>query len=95
VDVLLAAELTEDDPYYESRLRALTEALRGLGWIESKNLKLVIHRVTPRPADIRKQVTELLAERPDVARPWPGIAISSSSWPPSTGCQQFTPTEPG
>jgi putative tryptophan/tyrosine transport system substrate-binding protein len=65
VDVLLA-ELTEDDPYYEGRLRALTEALHGLGWIESKNLKLVIHRVTPRPADIRKQVTELLAERPDV-----------------------------
>jgi ABC-type uncharacterized transport system substrate-binding protein len=65
VDVLLA-ELTEDDPYYEGRLTALTEALRGLGWIQSKNLKLVIHRVTPRPADIRKQVAELLAERPDV-----------------------------
>jgi putative ABC transport system substrate-binding protein len=65
VDVLLA-ELTEDDPYYEGRLTALTEALRGLGWIDSKNLKLVIHRVTPRPADIRKHVTELLAERPDV-----------------------------
>src|SRR6476660_2463535 len=65
VDVLFA-ELTEDDPYYEGRLTALTEALRGLGWIESKNLKLVIHRITPRPADIRKQVTELLAERPDV-----------------------------
>jgi ABC-type uncharacterized transport system substrate-binding protein len=65
VDVLLA-ELTEDDPYYEGRLTAFTETLRGFGWIESKNLKLVIHRVTPRAADIRKQVIELLAERPDV-----------------------------
>lgn len=65
VDVLLA-ELTEGDPYYEDRLAALTEGLLGLGWIASKNLKLVIHRVTPRPADIRKHVTDLLAERPDV-----------------------------
>lgn len=65
VDVILA-EFTEDDPYYEGRLSALTEALHALGWIDGRNLKLVIHRVTPKPADVRKHVTELLAARPDI-----------------------------
>jgi putative tryptophan/tyrosine transport system substrate-binding protein len=65
VDILLA-ELTEDDPYYEGRLSALTEGLRGLGWNDGQNLKLVIHRVTPKPADVRKHVTELLAASPDL-----------------------------
>ena len=65
VDVLLA-ELTEDDPYYEGRLTALTQTLRGLGWIDGKNLRLVIHRVSTKPAEIRKHITELLAEQPDV-----------------------------
>jgi ABC-type uncharacterized transport system substrate-binding protein len=65
VDILLA-ELTEDDPYYEGRLSALTEGLRGLGWNDGQNLKLVIHRVTPKPADIRKHVAELLAAGPDI-----------------------------
>jgi len=64
VDVIIA-EATED-PYYESRLAALREALRGLGWIDGQNLKLVIHRVTPDVTDIRKQVAELLAAAPDV-----------------------------
>jgi putative ABC transport system substrate-binding protein len=65
VDVLLA-ELTEDDPYYEGRLAAFVEALRGIGWIEDLNLKLVIHRVTPRMVDIRVRISEVLAARPDV-----------------------------
>lgn len=63
VDVLLA-ELTEDDPYYEGRLTTLTQALRGLGWIDGQNLKLVIHRVSTNPAEIRKHISELLAEGP-------------------------------
>jgi putative ABC transport system substrate-binding protein len=65
VDVLFA-ELNEDDPYYEGRLAAFVEALRGIGWIADRNLKLVIHRVTPRMVDIRKQIAEILAARPDV-----------------------------
>ncbi len=65
VDIMLA-ELTEDDPYYEGRLSALTEGLRALGWNDGQNMKLVIHRVTPKPADIRKHVTELLAAGPDI-----------------------------
>jgi putative ABC transport system substrate-binding protein len=40
--------------------------LRGHGWIDGQNLKLVIHRVSTKPAEIRKHIAELLAERPDV-----------------------------
>ena len=65
VDVLIA-ELTEDDPYYEGRLAALTQGLRGFGWIDGQNLRLVIHRVSTKPAEIRKHITELLAEQPAV-----------------------------
>lgn len=65
VDVLIA-ELTEDDPYYEGRLTALTQGMRGLGWIDGQNLKLVIHRVSTKPAELRKHITELLAQQPDL-----------------------------
>jgi ABC-type uncharacterized transport system substrate-binding protein len=65
VDILIA-EAIEDDPYYESRLTAIKEKLRELGWIEGQNLKLIIHRVAPKPADIRKQIDGLIAARPDI-----------------------------
>jgi putative tryptophan/tyrosine transport system substrate-binding protein len=65
VDVLVAAA-TENDPYNEGRVAALTDALRGLGWIDGRNLKLVVHRMTANAGDIRKNVTELLSSRPDV-----------------------------
>src|SRR6516164_4891509 len=64
VDVLMF-EATEDDPYVEGRFVALTDELRGLGWIDGRNLKLTIHRVT-NAGDIRKLVTELLSARPDI-----------------------------
>jgi putative ABC transport system substrate-binding protein len=63
---VLVAEATEDDPVYEKRISALAEALRGLGWIEGKNLRLFVHRVKPSAADLRRGVAELLAEDPDV-----------------------------
>jgi putative tryptophan/tyrosine transport system substrate-binding protein len=65
VDVLVAAA-TETDPYNEGRVAALTDALRGLGWIDGRNLKLVVHRMTANAGDIRKNVTELLSSWPDV-----------------------------
>ena len=37
-----------DDPYYEGRLAGFTEAMRGLGWIDGRNLKLVIACSRPR-----------------------------------------------
>ena len=64
VDVVLAD--IGDDPYYEARLAGLTEAMRGLGWIDGRNLRLAVHRVTPNASEIRRLVTELLSARPDV-----------------------------
>jgi putative tryptophan/tyrosine transport system substrate-binding protein len=63
---ILVAEAIEGDPYYEGRLAAIKEKLRQLGWIEGQNLKLDIHRATPKTAVIRKHVEELLAGRPDI-----------------------------
>src|SRR3954447_6303297 len=65
VDILIA-EAIEDDPYYEKRLTAIKEKLRELGWIEGQNLKLIIHRVAPKPAEIRKQIDGLIAAQPDI-----------------------------
>jgi putative tryptophan/tyrosine transport system substrate-binding protein len=63
---MLLAEAITLDPEYERRVSALAEALRGLGWVDGRNLRLVIHRVKPNAADIRKGVADLLAEDPDV-----------------------------
>src|SRR4029077_19400031 len=63
---ILIAEAVEGDPYYEDRLVAIRDKLRALGWIEGQNLRLDIHRATPKAADIRKHVEELLAGRPDL-----------------------------
>jgi putative ABC transport system substrate-binding protein len=65
VDILIA-ELTEEDSYYERRIAAFLETLRGLGWIEDRNVKVTIHRVAPKTADIRKKIAEFLPLRPDV-----------------------------
>jgi putative ABC transport system substrate-binding protein len=54
VDVLIAAA-TENDPYNECRVAALTDALRGLGWIDGRNLKLVVHRMTANAGDLNVQ----------------------------------------
>jgi len=63
---ILVAEAIADDPYYESRLAALRDGLRNLGWIESQNLTLDIHRAAPMAADVRKHVDEILKAKPDV-----------------------------
>jgi len=65
VDILIA-ETTADDPYYEARVTGIREGLRKLGWIEGQNLRLVVHRASPKLAEIRKHVGELLAGQPDV-----------------------------
>jgi putative ABC transport system substrate-binding protein len=65
VDILVA-EAIENDPYYESPLKAVREGLRDLGWIEGQNLKLEIHRTAPNVVDVRKHVDALLAEKPDI-----------------------------
>lgn len=65
VDILIA-EAMQDDPYYEGRLVAVREGLRDLGWIESQNLKLNIHRSAPKAVDLRKHIDEILVGKPDV-----------------------------
>jgi putative ABC transport system substrate-binding protein len=62
----LVAEANEDDPEYERRISVLVVALRDLGWIDGRNLKLSLHRVKPSGTDLRKGVAELLAENPEV-----------------------------
>ena len=63
---ILVGEAIEDDPYYEGRITGMREGLRGLGWVEGRNLRLDIHRARPNVADIRRHIDELLAARPDV-----------------------------
>jgi putative ABC transport system substrate-binding protein len=65
VDILIA-ETIEDDPFYEGRVTGIREGLRKLGWIEGQNLRLNVHRTSPKIAEIRKHVEELLAGHPDV-----------------------------
>lgn len=63
---LLIGEANEDDPEYERRISVFAETLRGLGWVSGQNLRLSIYRVKPNAADLRKAVTEIIAENPDV-----------------------------
>src|SRR5258707_8955002 len=63
---MFLAQGSDDDPEYEGRVAALVEALRGLGWVDGRNLKLSIHRVQPTTAEIRKRIAELLAANPEV-----------------------------
>ncbi len=65
VDILFA-EAVENDPFYERRLTVIRDGLRELGWIEGQNLKLNVHRTSVKAADIRKNIEELLAGKPDV-----------------------------
>ena len=65
VDFLIA-EAIEGDPYYEGRVTGIREGLRKLGWIEGQNLRLNVHRTSPKGGDIRKSIEELLAGQPDV-----------------------------
>src|SRR3954471_24500093 len=64
VGVLLAQ--ATDDFEYEGRLAALSEALRGLGWVDGGNLKMGIYRAQPSTAEIRKRISEMLAEKPEI-----------------------------
>src|SRR5207253_8908276 len=63
---IFLAQGSEDDPEYEGRVAALVDALRGLGWVEGRNLKLSIYRVQPSTAEIRKRIAEMLAANPEL-----------------------------
>ena len=62
-----------DDPEYLTLVDAFRQALRGLGWVDGRNMRIDIHWATTNPADIRRQAAELVALAPDVILA-PGIA---------------------
>jgi putative ABC transport system substrate-binding protein len=64
VAVLFA--LANEDLEYQARLEGFVQTLRSLGWIEGRNVTLDIHRPTASPDDIRRNVAEVLAGKPDV-----------------------------
>src|SRR5262249_3104696 len=65
-DRLRRVDVVFGEALYEGRIAALTEALRGLGWIDGRNLNLAAHPPKTDAADIRRLVTEVLSARPDV-----------------------------
>lgn len=60
------AQGTADDFEYEARISSIIDALRRFGWSEGSNLKLLVRRVPPNSAEIRKQIGEMIAENPEV-----------------------------
>jgi len=62
VGVLLAA--AADDPEYQARLAAFTQALAQLGWSDGQNLRIDTRWATA--DDVRRHATELAAVAPDV-----------------------------
>src|SRR5689334_12703619 len=63
---MLIAQATEEDFEYEGRVSALVEALRGLGWIDGRNLKLSVYRAKPSPDEISKRIAEMIADNPEL-----------------------------
>ena len=55
----------KDDPDYQPWIGDFLKALRELGWINGRNVRIDIHWAT-NPAEIRKQAAQLAALVPDV-----------------------------
>ena len=58
--------LSPGDPDNQSRHAAFLEALRQLGWIDGRNLRVEARHSAGDPADTRKYAAELVALAPDV-----------------------------
>ena len=66
--VIVLTNLTENDPQAQARLAALARAMRDLGWMEGRNLRIEYRGIAGGGIDrIRAVVTELVASNPDVA----------------------------
>lgn len=62
IGVLMAA--AADDPEYQARISAFSQALKQLGWSQGHNLRVDIRWATA--DDIRRHAAELVASAPDV-----------------------------
>ena len=76
IGVLLPSQ-KDADQEYQARLAAFVQALRDLGWVESRNVQLDVRRPKPTAADIRKHVAELVAAAPDVILTSGGTTLPS------------------
>src|SRR5262245_17466545 len=58
--------LVEDDTFAKEQVGTFVTALRQMGWIDGRNVRIDIRWAGPNPSDIRRHATELLALNPDV-----------------------------
>jgi len=56
----------DDDPEYDALVVALWQRLRGLGWVEGRNLQIEKRQSVGEPDRVRAAVTDLLRFSPDV-----------------------------
>jgi putative ABC transport system substrate-binding protein len=57
---------TADDPEYQARTGAFLQALKQLGWIDGRNMRIDIRWTTTNADALRKHAAELAALAPDV-----------------------------
>src|ERR1700750_2229947 len=85
IGVLMAH--TEGDPEFQNYLSAFRQALRKLGWIEGRNIRIETRWGALDDAEARQQsAKELLALRPDL--------ILTQNTPPTASMLQQTRTIP-
>src|SRR5215467_12400501 len=58
--------LVENDPEAKSRVKALQQGLRDLGWSEPRNIQIDYRFVASNPDLIKKYVAEVVSLAPDV-----------------------------
>src|SRR4051812_41836221 len=64
IEVLLPA--AAHDPEFQQWVDAFAQALRQLGWVAGRNVKIETHWATASANEIRKHAAELAALAPDV-----------------------------
>jgi putative tryptophan/tyrosine transport system substrate-binding protein len=84
VGVLIA--FSENDPVARASVPAFTQAMRGLGWVEGKNIRLDYRFAAGDPVLFEKYAAELVALSPD--------AILAGTPPAVTALQRQTRTTP-
>src|SRR5262245_25044188 len=58
--------LPADDPEVKQRIAAFTQALRGLGWAEGRNLHIEYRYAPGDAAKLKEHGAELVAMKPDL-----------------------------